>query len=952
MSTVFSRASSFAATDFAPPSRQTNRTGRPTTTATSVASQDIVCAISESRGVSSTVGLAFVNLSTAEAVLCQICDSQTYAKTITKISVFEPTEILFMNTARESKLLHIIQTNIPDTTFTFLDRKYYAEKSGHEYVERLGFAEDVDSIKVSLGGNYFAACCFAAVLKYVELELNRIFASHSLRIRFEPSQGSMSIDLSTIISLELIQNLHNVKSNESLFGLLNETLTPMGSRLLRANILQPSTEATKLTARYEAVEDLSTKEEMFFSVRQGASFINSLKGFVDADKVLTSLILVPNKRTFQYVEQSVNHVIMLKTYVSAIDSVYKALAAAQSSLLLTIRDICAPAGHCTVEQLIESTLNEHVTYQTKPLDLRNQRIYCVKVSRIYRAMIAADDAYPETHDLGLDLKYDPARQYYISLPATEMRALPNVFINVYRKKNRIECQTLDLVKLNQKITDAHNEVISLSDKTIQELIQNVCEEISILFKVSEAISMLDMLAAFAQLATSNDYIRPELTDTLAIKSGRHPIKEKIHTKKFIPNDAYATYQTRFQIIMGCNMSGKSTYIRALALMTIMAQIGSFVPAEYASFPITHQLFARVSTADDMEANVSTFAAEMREMAFILHNINPRSMVIIDELGRGTSTTDGLAIALAIAEALVQSNALVWFVTHFHDLATIMAERTGVVSLHLASEISPDASKMTMYYKITEGPNKTQFYGLALAKLVELPPAVLEIAHNVSEELNRLSQRRHSQTKALAIARKRKLILSLREELIHARNGNMEGQTLRRFLKRLQDEFALHMAAADEDIAVFSQDEHDIELVNGGRAADMGDESIAGTNVHVNQNEVQYGDLGRAVKDGAIDGMDEHGHESQLHCGGRSESIVMSDDNDNDIDIDIGDEWSEHSSEPQLLDGSISETSQPPTAYLSTSEWPPTETSLRETFESAKRDIYRPEIGEELMEVEV
>lgn len=454
-----------------------------------------------------------------------------------------------------------------------------------------------------------------------------------------------------------------------------------------------------------------------------------------------------------------------------------------------------------------------------------------------------------------------------------------MFINVYRKKNRIECQTLDLVKLNQKITDAHNEVISLSDKTIQELIQNVCAEISILFKVSEAISMLDMLASFAQLATTNEYIRPELTETLAIKSGRHPIREKIHTKKFVPNDAYATNQTRFQIITGCNMSGKSTYIRSLALMTIMAQIGSFIPAEYASFPITHQLFARVCTADDMEANVSTFAAEMREMAFILHNINPRSMVIIDELGRGTSTTDGLAIALAIAEALVQSNALVWFVTHFHDLATIMAERSGVVSLHLASEISPGASKMKMYYKITEGPNKTQLYGLALAKLVDFPPGVLETAHDVSEELDRLSLRRHSQTKALAIARKRKLILSLREELIHARNGNMEGQALRRWLKKLQDEFTLQMAAADEDIA----------------------------------------------------GFDERGVDDDCGNGGLNDTI--------NANIEQG---SEYSSEQQLLESSESEISQPPTAFVSTVEWPLTEMSSGENLGKGSREFCSPE----------
>ncbi|KAK9597213.1 MutS protein msh4 [Aspergillus fumigatus] len=214
-----------------------------------------------------------------------------------------------MSSARESKLFYIIQENIPDTAYTFLDRRYWSEKAGHEHVDRLAFPQDVETIKITLGGNYFASCCLAAVLKYIELELNRVFTSHSLRIRFEPSQGSMSMDLSTIVSLELIQNLQNAKSEDSLLGLLNETLTPMGARLLRANILQPCTEKSKLLARYDAVEDLSTKEDMFISVRQ------ALKGFIDADKVLTSLILAPTKRTFQYVEQSGNNVIMLKTYV-------------------------------------------------------------------------------------------------------------------------------------------------------------------------------------------------------------------------------------------------------------------------------------------------------------------------------------------------------------------------------------------------------------------------------------------------------------------------------------------------------------------------------------------------------------------------------------------------------------------------------------------------------------
>lgn len=399
----------------------------------------------------------------------------------------------------------------------------------------------------------------------------------------------------------------------------------------------------------------------------------------------------------------------------------------------------------------------------------------------------------------LDLKYDTARQYYIWIPIAEVGSLPDIFINVFRKRNHIECQTLDLVKLNQKITDAHNEVICMSDQTIQNLLRDICADVASLFRVSEAVAMLDMLAAFAQLATSNDYIRPELTATLAIKAGRHPIREHIHSSKFVPNDAYATSETRFQIITGCNMSGKSTYIRTLALMTVMAQIGCFVPAQYASFPIVHQLFALVATTDDLDANVSTFAAEMREMAFILRHIQPRGMVLVDELGRGTSTNDGLAIAVALAEALLASNSFVWFATHFHELARILSERSGVINLHLAADIAVDARKMTMLYQIAEGPVPDRRYGLALAKLVDLPPAVLEVANSVASKMECLAQRRNSGSRAVAIARKRRLLLSLREQLLIARDSTMDDMSLLTWLAKLQENFTLRIAALEQEV---------------------------------------------------------------------------------------------------------------------------------------------------------
>ena len=183
---------------------------------------------------------------------------------------------------------------------------------------------------------------------------------------------------------------------------------------------------------------------------------------------------------------------------------------------------------------------------------RDTKLQIISSSSLARFWRELDNS--KLDELGLDLKYDSARQYYISLPRSDAQ-LPDVFINVYRKKDIIECQTLDLLKLNQKIADAHNEVILMSDKAVQDLIAAVREHMGSLFRICEGIAMLDMIASFAQLVTSRDYTRPQLGDTLAIKAGRHPIREKSMNTSFVPNDIFATEQSRFQIITGCNMSG-------------------------------------------------------------------------------------------------------------------------------------------------------------------------------------------------------------------------------------------------------------------------------------------------------------------------------------------------------------------------------------------------------------
>jgi DNA mismatch repair protein MSH4 len=791
--------------------------------------QEIICAISESRGVSPVLGLSFVNLDTGEAVLSQINDSQTYVRTIHKLTVFNPTTILIVSSASDpkSKLFSIIEDSLEDldSDIRLLDRRYWAETVGLDYIQQLAFAEDVEALKTAVSGNYYAVCCFAAVstvsllcrrhstyklqvLKYVELALSKTFPIRSLRIKYEPSEGSMTTDLSTVRSLELVQNLTNPKSKDCLFGLLNATLTPMGGRLLRSNILQPLTNEETLGTRYNALEELSTKEELFFAVRQ------ALKSFLDVDRTLTQLILIPTQPSLKDTEQAVNNVIMLKQFVMLIRPVFEALMGARSTMLQEIRNLCSNENIDPVQNLINEALNEDTTYASQPLDLRNQRTYAVR-SGVNGLLDVARQTYKEAmtdalqhitdlteeHNLPLQTKFDNARQFYLRLRAEELeqRDLPAIFINVFRKKDNIECQTLDLLKRNQKISDAHTEVILMSDKAVQTLIAGVRQHMGSLFRICEGIAMLDMLASFAHLVTTQDYVRPQLSDTLAIKAGRHPIREKIQEAKYIPNDVYATQQKRFQIVTGCNMSGKSTYIRSVALMQVMAQVGSFVPAQYASFPIIRQLFARISLDDNIEANVSTFAAEMREAAFILRNIDGQSMAIVDELGRGTSTRDGLAIAIAISEALIESRALVWFVTHFRDLAKILAERNGVVNLHLAVDNSEE-DNMEMLYRVSSGAVQDGHYGLKLARVMPLPPDVIEHAELVSATLDQAMRKKKSERASLGIvvARKRRLLLNLKEHLTQAKNGSMDDGDLTQWLKNLQREFVVRMSALEEE----------------------------------------------------------------------------------------------------------------------------------------------------------
>jgi len=298
------------------------------------------------------------------------------------------------------------------------------------------------------------------------------------------------------------------------------------------------------------------------------------------------------------------------------------------------------------------------------------------------------------------------------------------------------------------------------------------------------------------------------------------------------------------------MSGKSTYIRSVALLVVMAQIGCFVPAEYAALPIRQQLFARISTGDSIESNVSTFAAEMRETAFILRNIQPSSLAIIDELGRGTSSRDGLAIAIAIAEALVDSRALIWFATHFTELPSVLAERNGVINLHLSVHM-PDHLTMQMLYKVAAGVVREKHYGLSLARIITLPEGVMQHAEHVAGVLEQKASEKRETSLAVLVQRRRRLMLDLREHLLQAQKGRMEGDDLKEWLKQLQREFIMKMSELDQATKkgeARQKANNDIDnIVDGSSVVKDPDEESDRSDVMVTDGDIASSDILRTPR---------------------------------------------------------------------------------------------------------
>ncbi|KAF9183929.1 MutS protein msh4 [Haplosporangium sp. Z 767] len=734
--------------------------------------QSLLVAVVEGRGLGAEVGMCFCDLKTSEVILCQIADSQTYVRSLQKLNLYEPQEILVPITAVEpvnSKLVKFIKENVPTSSITPVARRYFNDATGLEYIKKYVVEEGSASLLLNIPTKYFCLAATAAVMHHIEESRSATFLNHSVQFKYQACQESMIIDCSTARNLELTINLSSHNEKETLFNILDETLTPMGARLLRANILQPLTDEKTINTRLDCVQELSQFEETFYAIK------TSLKAFNDVDHLITSFIQVPTKPSVKHSEQRINHVINLKHTLCTIALVAQAMATCENRLLKTIHRLLADSRLVKLLGLINNVIEQSVVLEKSAIGLRNQRCFAVKAGcnglldvarQTYKETIndifELANQYVEEYGVRLKLQFNVTMGYYLSMTVDQLEGgeLPLIFINIVKKNKILTFTTLELIKKNAKINDSLTEVYLMSDKIVNDLSSEIRSEISALYKASEAIAMLDMLLSFAHQCTVNEYTRPVYTDTLVIKQGRHPIIEKLYASTFVPNDTYAGSANNFQIISGPNMSGKSTYLRQVALLTIMSHIGSFVPAEFASVRIVDQLFSRICNDDNVELNASTFTVEMKETAYILQSITERSLVVMDELGRGTSTHDGLGIAFAVCEELIHSRALVFFATHFQELTTTLTVYHNVVNLHLDTETTRDESNrpdIIYKYKLTDGCAKQEHYGLYFAKTLDLPKSIMDRAQEVSNKLTDLqeSARRKSESNKV-VARRRAL----------------------------------------------------------------------------------------------------------------------------------------------------------------------------------------------------
>ncbi|GMM38326.1 MutS family protein [Saccharomycopsis crataegensis] len=768
----------------------------------------VLCSITESQALAPIVGIAFLFLATGELIVSCIKDSQTYIRTIHKIQVYSPTEIMIPTGLAQSNLMAILESNLSaEVKITLISKNQFTCDNPMSLIQKYTFSDDFIKLRLELVNQVYGLNSIVAIVKYIETAPN--YSSQrfrKLRVKYEACENTMFIDSSTTKALELIDSNTEDGHGMTLFKMLNCTVTKMGERVLRNNILQPLTDKKSLILRLESVKELLDHEDARISL------IGMLEKVQDIDKLLVSLI-----RNSEDVDQKINNILLLKQAIHVSVEIGRVLKEHEfdSVLLKEIQKLCTSYDITNVLALINEYINEDCVWTSKPLELKSQKCYAVKANKnglldvsrqlytkIIERITSIVEQLAETHGLVLDYGFESSKGMVVKinkkLNDIDFDNLPSMFINKSAKRSIIQCTTLDILKLNRRLQETLNEIFLLCDKTIDELNEMIEDFTSGIFMMAEALAILDLLCGFSQLASKNPgYACPEYADKLVIKQGRHPILETIISansdQRFVANDMFAINETsRVTMITGDNMSGKSVYLKQVALINIMGQLGCYVPADYALLPIYSKIMARVRN-DALEVNVSSFSLEMSEMAFILAEVERRpdekGLILIDELGRGTSLNDGIAITAAVASHLADNfpNSHVFAATHFREAASAIAEKLSVRQVHMGNE--------QRRFKVIDGGADGAGRGIALVEKLGLFPAnILQNASKIANKLAIKDQTRFG-TEVRVEFKKRimvDLMVSLKE--LQRRMDDLDHQEVISSLASLQRKFVDKMAS--------------------------------------------------------------------------------------------------------------------------------------------------------------
>lgn len=674
-------------------------------------------------GSNNGLGVAFVDISTGEFLTTQLELDSSYEKLSSEISRFKPSEVIAPHTIIEnSKLKELfVARSIYITEYS--EKEFEYEKALRKLKELFkGEILEIENLELAIRAS-------GAVLSYLEETQKSI--PHIAKIKHYLSTQYMGLDATTARNLELLQNVRDGSENNTLVAVLDSTLTGMGARTLRRWLLCPLIDKSEIIKRLNAVEILVKDIFLRKDLEERLSKIKDLERLITRISYgnATPRDIINLKNSVKFSKELKKLVLSIPDNLLAV-SILKELAERIDSL----EDIAELIENAIVEEPpthIKEVIGIIRKGYDKELDsLRNE----LQGGKNWITTLEARER-ARTGIKSLKVGYTSIFGYYIEVSRANLKLVPQDYIRKQTLANAERFTTEELKAKEALIITAEERVKNLEAELFQKVRKSIAEQANRVLETAKAVGVIDTIYSLAVTAVANNYTKPEITedDIIKIVGGRHPVVERA-TQSFVPNDTLLDCRgNKMMIITGPNMSGKSTYMRQVALITLLAQIGSFVPAKYASIGIVDRIFTRVGAFDDLVRGQSTFMVEMTEVANILKNATSKSLILLDEIGRGTSTFDGLSIAWAVAEYIHSKKigAKTMFATHYHHLTELAEVLHGVVNYNIA--VKEEKDEIIFLRKlIPGGTNKS--YGVKVAALAGLPKELVKHAEEILKKL--------------------------------------------------------------------------------------------------------------------------------------------------------------------------------------------------------------------------